>query len=190
VNPSNIRQFLAGSNNESEVPEGTWKRAAVLVLILPGINGEEILFTRRTDTVLDHKGQVSFPGGAVELADANLEETALREGQEEVGLDVLAVDILGRSNDMFALTGWWITPIVGWYTKPAIFQANPTEVSRVFSIPLDWLAQNSNWEKRTYIIDDRIRENVIYYNQYQGELLWGVTAHMVHDLLKKLNMMD
>jgi 8-oxo-dGTP pyrophosphatase MutT (NUDIX family) len=189
VNPVTLNRLLAKIDNEPEIPEGTWKRAAVLALFLPGKSGEEILFTRRTDTVLDHKGQVSFPGGAVEPGDRSLEETALRESNEEIGLDINAVELLGRSRDLFTVTGWWITPVVGWYKKNPGFLPNPAEVSRVFMIPVDWLAQTANWEKRLYIKDDRIRENVIFYKEYEGEILWGVTAHMIHDLLRKIKLM-
>jgi 8-oxo-dGTP pyrophosphatase MutT (NUDIX family) len=184
-----VRRLLAETENEQEILEGSWKRAAVLALFLPGPNGDEILFTRRTETVMDHKSQVSFPGGAVEPEDTSLEETALREACEEIGLDPAGVTLLGRSGDMFTITGWWITPIVGWYAKPNGFVPNPAEVSRVFTIPVDWLSHPANWEKRMYIKDDRIRENVIFYNQYDEEILWGVTAHLVHELLQKLKFM-
>jgi 8-oxo-dGTP pyrophosphatase MutT (NUDIX family) len=189
MNLETVRRLLAETEGDQEILEGSWKRAAVLALFLPGPKGDEILFTRRTDTVLDHKNQVSFPGGAVEPEDTSLEETALREACEEIGLDPAGVTLLGRSGDMFTITGWWITPIVGWYPKPNGFVLNPAEVSRVFTIPVDWLSQPANWEKRMYIKDDRIRENVIFYNQYDEEILWGVTAHLVHELLKKLKFM-
>jgi len=190
MNQATVRQLLAEPDPEQEIPEGDWKRAAVLAIFLPGRNGDEILFTRRTDTVLDHKGQVSFPGGAVEFEDASLEATALREAQEEIGLDAQEVTLLGRSKEVFTISSWWITPVVGWISKIDGFILNPTEVSRVFTLPVDWLSQPTSWKKRTYIIDDRIRENVIFYHQYDGEVLWGVTAMMVHDLLRKLKLME
>jgi 8-oxo-dGTP pyrophosphatase MutT (NUDIX family) len=190
IDQATLRRLLAEPESEQEIPEGSWKRAAVLALILPGPNGEEILFTRRTDTVLDHKGQVSFPGGAVEPEDNSLEETALREAREEIGLDPNYVTLLGRSRDMFTITGWWITPVIGYYSKNNGFLNNPAEVSRVFTLPINWLARPTSWEKRMYIKDDRVRENVIFYHQYDGEILWGVTAHLVHDLLRKLRMME
>jgi 8-oxo-dGTP pyrophosphatase MutT (NUDIX family) len=185
-----VQQLLSEPEGENEIPEGSWRRAAVLALFLPGLNGDEILFTRRTETVLDHKGQVSFPGGAVEPGDASLEATALREACEEIGVDSECVTVLGRSRDMFTITGWWITPIVGWYCKTDGFLTNPAEVTRVFTLPVDWLANPTSWEKRTFIKDDRVRENVIFYKSYEDEVLWGVTAHLVHDLLRKLKLMN
>jgi len=190
MNQAAIRRLLAEPESEQEIPEGTWKRAAVLAIFLSGKHGDEILFTRRTDTVLDHKGQVSFPGGAVEPGDTSMEAAALREVQEEIGLNPETITLLGRSRDMFTLTGWWITPVVGYYSQSDGFLPNPTEVSRVFTLPVDWLSLPTSWEKRTYIIDDRVRENVIFYGVNDGEILWGVTALMVHDLLRKLKLMD
>jgi len=189
MDKSLIRRNLSIPEGVTAIPDGSWKRAAVLALFLPGQHGEEILFTRRTDNVLDHKGQVSFPGGAVEPEDSSLEETALREAREEIGIQTTDVEILGRSNDLFAVSGWWITPVVGWHAHRNGFKANPTEVSRIFSIPVDFLVDRANWEIRSYEKDGLVRTNVIFYRMYDNELLWGITAQIVHDLLHKLHLM-
>lgn len=186
---STIHRLLATPETEQKIPEGRWKRAAVLALFLPGQTGEEMLFTRRTDHVLDHKGQVSFPGGAVEVHDRDLVSAALREAREEIGINARDVEILGFSRDMFTVSGWWITPVVGWYAAERLFIANPAEVSRIFTLPVTWLVDPANWEKKSYIKDGIARPNVIYYRLYDNELLWGITAQLVHDLFRRLKMM-
>ncbi len=189
MNPVAIRNLLAVQDLEQEIPEGTWKRAAVLALFVPGMNGDEMLFTRRTDSVLDHKGQVSFPGGAVEAGDPSLEDAALREAREEIGLDPNTVEILGRSKDLFTISGWWITPIVGWYEGGSLLSPNPAEVSRIFTLPVAWLADPSHHEIRTYTRNGIVRSNVIFFQEYDQEILWGITAQLVKDLMVRLNLM-
>ncbi|NMB59225.1 MAG: CoA pyrophosphatase [Chloroflexi bacterium] len=190
MNKDTIRTMLAKPETEQEIPEGFWRRASVLALFTESGEGLSLLFTRRTDHVVDHKGQVSFPGGAVEPNDESLEVTALRETFEEIGIKPAEIEILGRSKDMFTISGWWITPIVGWYTKHNGFNLNPIEVTRVFTIPVEWLRRKENWYYRSYERDGIVRENVIFYKEFDGEILWGITAHLVHDLLEKIEIIE
>ncbi len=184
-----IEHLLSMPDPPMEIPEGTWKRASVLALFIPNNQSVKLLFTRRTDNVLDHKGQVSFPGGAVEPNDDSLEAAALREADEEIGLKPNNIALLGRSRDMFTISGWWITPIVGWCTNLTGMSPNPAEVSRIFTIPVEWLANSTNWEIRTYNNNGILRSNVIFYKTFEKELLWGITAQLVHDLLRKIQLM-
>ncbi len=190
MNKDTITQLLSISDPVQETPPGKWKRASVLSLFVSDKTGFELLFTRRTDHVIDHKGQVSFPGGAVEPNDASLEIAALREADEEVGLKPEKVKILGRSSDLFTGSGWWITPVVGWCSDLEGLTPNPAEVSRIFTIPVHWLANPDNWEYRTFSQNGVMRTNVIYYKTYDNELLWGITAQLVHELLKKIQLMN
>jgi 8-oxo-dGTP pyrophosphatase MutT (NUDIX family) len=190
MNKETIRALLAVPETEQEIPEGAWRRASVLSLFMENENGLSLLFTRRTNHVADHKGQVSFPGGAVEPGDMSLEDAALRETREEIGVMTKDVELLGRSRDMFTVSGWWITPVVAWYTCQNGFILNPAEVSRVFSIPVDWLSKRENWNNKTYVRNGVLRSNVIFYNSFDNETLWGITAQLVHDLLRKLKMME
>jgi len=123
------------------------KCAAVLIPLV--WHGEEwhLLFTRRTDTVESHKGQVSFPGGACDEGETTPEQTALREAEEEIGLQPNDVRILGKLSNLITITYFRVTPVVGVVKWPAVFRVGEHEVARIFTIPLEWLANPSNrWQ--------------------------------------------
>src|SRR5574341_1065804 len=123
------------------------KCAAVLVPLVWQDEEWHLLFTRRTDKVESHKGQVSFPGGACDEGESTPEETALREAEEEIGINPRQVRILGRLANMITITGFRVTPVVGVIPWPMVFRVGKDEVERVFTIPLEWLAESRNrWE--------------------------------------------
>lgn len=160
--------------------------AAVLVPLLWLDNQWCLLFTRRTDTVQTHKGQVSFPGGAVDPVDLSPEHTALREAHEEIGLEPRDVVLLGRLPDFVTVSHFWVTPVVARIPWPYHFSLSPHEVSRVFTIPLSWLANPAHWEERPRINRLGMPENVVYFQLYDGELLWGITGRITIELIQAL----
>ena len=161
------------------------KCAAVLIPLLRQDNEWHLLFTRRTDKVENHKGQVSFPGGACDDGETTPEETALREANEEIGIDPQKVRVLGHITNMITITSFRVTPVVGIIEWPTVLQLGKDEVERVFTIPLNWLAEKNNrWE---FSMPGRNR-SLIVYHPYDGELLWGATARMTVDFLKVLEL--
>ncbi len=164
-------------------PDSKVKCAAVLVP-LASVDGEwHLLYTRRTDRVESHKGQVSFPGGACDAGETTPEQTALREAHEEVGILPQDVCVLGRLTNMITITHFRVTPVVGVVPWPYVFRVGNDEVARVFTIPLAWLAEPRNrWE---FPFPERKRA-LIAYHPYDGELLWGATARMTVDFLNIL----
>ena len=164
-------------------PDSKVKCAAVLVP-LASVDGEwHLLYTRRTDRVESHKGQVSFPGGACDEGETTPEQTALREAHEEVGILPQDVRVLGRLTNMITITHFRVTPVVGVVPWPYVFRVGNDEVARVFTIPLEWLAEPRNrWE---FPFPERKRA-LIAYHPYDGELLWGATARMTVDFLNLL----
>ncbi len=161
------------------------KCAAVLVPLLWHDDQWHLLFTRRTERVESHKGQVSFPGGGCDEGETTPEETALREAQEEIGLDPRQVRVLGHLANMITVTSFHVTPVVGVIEWPAVFTVGQHEVERIFTIPLRWLADPANrWE---FTMQGRSR-SLIAFHPYDGELLWGATARMTVDFLKTLGL--
>ena len=159
------------------------KCAAVLVPLVWQDDEWHVLFTRRTDKVESHKGQVSFPGGACDDGETTPEETALREAEEEIGIDPRDVRVLGRLVNLITITYFRVTPVVGVVKWPAVLRVGEHEVARVFTIPLGWLANASN---RWQFERPGMNRSLIAYHPYDGELLWGATARMTVDFLNVL----
>jgi 8-oxo-dGTP pyrophosphatase MutT (NUDIX family) len=163
--------------------------AAVLIPFLRSSDAWHILFTRRTEMVADHKGQVSFPGGRADPGDPTPEFTALREAQEEIGLNPADVRLLGCLEELPTVTNYCIRPVVGAIPWPYPLHLEEIEVRRVFLIPLAWLADPSHHEVRTRLLPGtNTTIPVIYFQMYDGELLWGVSAQITLNLLAALGL--
>ena len=161
--------------------------AAVLLLLVCSENRWQILYTRRTEKVRDHKGQVSFPGGAREKEDASLEATALRETYEEIGLIPSRVKIISSLPSVRTISNFRIQPYVGWTEWPQELHPAVDEVERIFLIPVDWLADEQNWDFQTFITPGtQTKRQTIVYKPYEGEVLWGITATMTHTFLDQI----
>ena len=166
-------------------PETSLKCAAVLVPLVWHDEEWHLLFTRRTDTVESHKGQVSFPGGTCEEDERTPEQTALREAEEEIGILPEEVKVLGRLANLVTITYFRVTPVVGVVRWPAVFRVGMNEVARVFTMPLAWLADPVNrWQ---FELPGSGR-TLIAFHPYDGELLWGATARMTVDFLNVLGL--
>jgi 8-oxo-dGTP pyrophosphatase MutT (NUDIX family) len=159
------------------------KCAAVLVPLVWQDEEWHLLYTRRTDKVESHKGQVSFPGGACDDGETTPEETALREAEEEIGIRPQDVKILGRLANLITITYFRVTSVVGVVKWPAVLRVEGNEVARVFTIPLGWLANPSN---RWQFERSDSKRPLIAYHPYDGELLWGATARITVDFLNIL----
>ena len=160
------------------------RRAAVAVIIHFVGHQAHLLLTRRAITVSNHKGQVAFPGGGVESGDVDLIDTALRETEEEVGLPRACLTVVGRLDDIFTVTGETVvTPVVAFAKDDELppMTAQPSEVARIFSIPFRDLLEDSLW--RTEQTHFRGRTYPLYYFDYDGETLWGLSAFIVRQML-------
>jgi 8-oxo-dGTP pyrophosphatase MutT (NUDIX family) len=167
-------------------PDTRLKCAAVLLPLMRFDDQWHVLFTRRTDRVESHKGQVSFPGGACDEGETTPEQTALREAEEEIGVNPADVQVIGRLSRLITISNFRVSPIVGVIPFPYAFKIAGVEVARVFTIPLLWLANRSNYWEFPFGNSDR---SLIAYHPYDGELLWGATARMTVTFLKTLGFL-
>ena len=158
--------------------------AAVLIPVIAQAQGLTVLFTQRTQHLKSHSGQVSFPGGRAEPGDASAEFTALREAQEEIGLALERVEILGRLPEYHTRTGFRVTPVIGLIQPPLELTPDPREVESVFEVPLSFLLDPANRQRRTREFQGR--SVGFYVFEYQGHMIWGATAGMLVNLHKML----
>lgn len=163
----------------------TLKPAAVLILVINQADAPTVLFTQRTAHLTDHAGQISFPGGRVEADDRDPEHTALREAEEETGVDASRIDIIGRIPQYTTGTGYLITPVVGWMEPPVSFRPDPTEVEECFEVPLSFLIDIDNHHLETAMYKGRMRS--YYAVPYGRRYIWGATAGMLVTLTRVLS---
>ena len=156
------------------------RAAAVLIPIYPGPE-PTLIFTVRSETLPSHKGQISFPGGSIDPEDASPEAAALREAQEEIGLDPAEVEVVGRLDDMPTfVSGYVVSPVVGVLDSRPELTPNPAEVAHVLEIPLEDLVDDVRREPgfsergRTYPTEAWV------WNEH---VIWGVTARLLRELL-------
>jgi len=157
-------------------------RAAVLMPILPHGEGFCFLLTQRTHKVETHKGQISFPGGIQEDSDSDLLQTALRETWEEIGLASEGIHVLGEFDEYLSITGLIVTPFAAWIEGPLNLAPNPDEVDEILKVPFSVFQDN-----RTVRVETRVRlgvERKIYFYDFQGKEVWGLTAQIIRDLMQ------
>ena len=165
------------------------REAAVLVPLLRIEDAWHILYIRRTSFEGDrHSGQVAFAGGKRDDDDENLLSTALREAEEEVGIAAADLDVLGHINHHHTISEFQVRPYVAVMDWPYRLQLDEIEVARAFTMPLNWLAQESNYRTEQRQHPDSQRPwPVVYYDLYDGEMLWGATARMTLSLIEVLH---
>jgi 8-oxo-dGTP pyrophosphatase MutT (NUDIX family) len=157
--------------------EGEPTPAAVLVPLVNRSEGLTVLLTQRSADLPDHPGQISFPGGRVEPSDADVGSAALRETEEEIGLPRERVALLGELAQYETVSGYRVTPVVGWVEPPFGVRPDPEEVADVFEVPLAFLLDPVNRQRHFRMLGN-FRRN--YYAIPYGErYIWGATAAML-----------
>ncbi|NDV85660.1 CoA pyrophosphatase [Aurantimonas aggregata] len=160
------------------------REAAVLVPIVDRGEGATVILTTRASHLRQHSGQIAFPGGSVDPGDASPEAAAMRESLEEIALDPVHVEPIGRLPLYRTTTGFKITPVVGLIRPGFALSANPVEVEDVFEVPLGFLMNEANHRQESRVWQGRTRH---YYVMPFGErFIWGVTAGIIRTLYERL----
>lgn len=188
LTPQQIVERLGWVGNTRVGEWGAAHQAAVLVPLLMYEQEWHLLLTKRTDILATHKGQISFPGGRAETGDRTPEDTALRETREEVGIADKYIEVAGKLDPFVTHYGVSITPVVGFLQWPVAMTLSTDEVSRVLTAPLAWFADPDNLETRIHVEPDGFQRPVFYYVDYNGDTVWGITAHIIDSLIQSLGL--
>ena len=176
---------VPGDEGAARVPSAAAPTpAAVLVGLVDRAAGPALLLTQRTEHLRDHAGQICFPGGRIEPDDASAAAAALREAEEEIGLDPARVSILGKLPPYQTVTGFRISPVVGWISPPFELRPDPFEVAEAFEVPLHFVLDPENHRRQSYRRGPVTRG--YYVLPYQGRFIWGATAGILVNLARVL----
>lgn len=181
--PSGRSDFDLNPNYHEDL-SSTPRPAAVLVPVIDYEDGARVLLTRRPDTLPSHPGQVAFPGGKVEESDENILAAALREAEEEVGLDPALVDIIGYLDTYQTGTGFRVTPVVGLVRPTYSLNIDEREVAEAFEVPLRFLMTEDNHQKHSRVWQGKNR--AYYAMPYGDKFIWGATAGMLRNFYDRV----
>ncbi len=165
------------------------KSAAVLIALVDHSNKDniddlQVLLTKRASHLKHHPSQISFPGGKAELTDPDLVHTALREAQEEIGLNPESVTVIGQLSSYEIISGYQVTPIVAFIDSIQTYQKDDNEVDEIFHVPLKHFLQDENH----HCIDSyrNGRHHNVHFYPYKHYNIWGATAAMMKDLVNRI----
>ena len=160
-----------------------FRQAAVLLPLYQSGVGPHLILTKRTEEVPTHKGQIAFPGGGFEEGDGDLLATALRETQEEIGLEPGAVEIIGTLDDTVTVTSRHVVrPFVGFVPHPYPYHLDPFEIDRLIHLPILPLLSGAPFREEIWERDGQ--PVVVYFYEYDGDTIWGLTARILKQFME------
>ena len=162
--------------------------AAVLIPIFFKEGQAHLLFTKRTEYVEHHKGQISFPGGSRDREDTSLQITALRETEEEVGIKSNDIHIIGQTDVFLTNTHFLVTPFVGFFYHPYDYCINDDEIDQLIEAPLAHFLNDDIFEIKPY--EKNGHQWQVHFYHYKGELVWGVTGFLLSNFLSIVFELD
>jgi 8-oxo-dGTP pyrophosphatase MutT (NUDIX family) len=182
-----LKEMLA-QRNKLYINDANRVPSAVLIPLYRKQGQYYVILSRRTEKVKDHKGQISFPGGARDTNDRTLRQTALRESREEIGLRVKDIEVIGELDDELTTTSNYIvTPFVAMIPWPYRFTKNKDEVAEIIQVPIEALMAKAKVKEGSEILDGKKIKSPVY--NYEGKVIWGATARILKKLLDIISEM-
>jgi 8-oxo-dGTP pyrophosphatase MutT (NUDIX family) len=160
------------------------RNSAVMILFINKQNVPHLIFTKRTEWVETHKGQISFPGGMRDVTDSDLFQTARRETFEEIGIEPEQIRLLGQLDDFYTVTNFIVSPFVGLVTNEFLYQINKREVAKVLEVPLSLFLESTHFEVQKWPYQNKLYD--VYFYHYQQEVIWGATAFIVNRFIDRV----
>ena len=181
LEPEYIRQILK-AHPPISLERNNFRHAAVLMPIFWCEGEPYLVFTKRSEKVPHHKGQISFPGGSIDVGDVDSWAAAVRETTEEIGLPAGQIQYLGRLDDIMTITGYVISPFVAQIPDHFAYQISDFEIDVLFEAPLRELTDPSRLREEIAIFEQK--SYPIYYFEYQQHIIWGATGKILHQFLE------
>jgi len=178
-------QKILNARDRRMIEQSSLARAAVLVPLFKKGEDCHIVFTKRSDNVRYHKGEISFPGGVFDERDVELQRTALREAFEEIGLEEKDVQVIGVLDDIVTITQFIVTPFVGLFPYPYSFKLSPIEIAELIEVPISALLDEDCFSEREIIRGTG--KEVVYAYQYENHIIWGATARILKQFLELIS---
>ncbi|WP_252511192.1 CoA pyrophosphatase [Phreatobacter aquaticus] len=175
---------VPGDAGDHTINEGAPAKPAAVLIPVVARPEPTVLLTLRSSALPSHSGQIAFPGGKIDPGDGTPLAAALREAEEEVGLDRRFVQPLGYLLPFLSRTGYLITPVVGMVEPGFELTINPSEVTDAFEVPLAFLMDERNHQRQTRHLNGRDR--VVFAMPYGERYIWGITATILRDLWQRL----
>ena len=180
--PDVVAAVVRRSSLDRPAPVDTIRESAVLVALVDGPEGAEVLLTRRSQTLTSHRGEISFPGGRVDPGET-FEAAALREAHEEVALDPAVAHVRGRLDPISTMVSRsYIVPVVATLERRPSLHPAVDEVDRIMWVPLAELTRSDTFREEVWQVDGDPRP--IFFFELDDETIWGATARVLHQLLR------
>jgi 8-oxo-dGTP pyrophosphatase MutT (NUDIX family) len=173
-------RIALAQHNRIFIPPGPVPAAVLIPLFLKD-NSCHILFTKRSENLHHHRGEISFPGGVSHPEDADTRQTALRETWEEVGIAPEEVEVLGVLDDFLSIHNYLVTPFVGFVAPGSRFVPSPDEIERIIEVPLEFLLAPKVFEAREWTWQGRTFP--LFFVNYGGDTIWGLTAAILKQFI-------